>query len=271
MVDILHGLDTERGRAFLDEANPGRPLRFFMAGISALCMLAGAALAEQTESAKDRKLQFSSTLYLWASGLQGTQSIFGLPSVDVDVSFSDVFDKVDMAAAGIFEVYGERAGFLGEFNYVKLGATATGPGGILQGGMDSKAFFALAAGTWKLAETDQQHVDLVAGVKYFRFDNDLQLNPGALSASQSANWVDATVGVKASFELAPKWSMKTWAMVGAGGSDLSWDILAAFDYQFNEDWSASFGYRAIGVDYTSNAFSYDMRQYGPIIGVTRRF
>lgn len=213
----------------------------------------------------------SATFYLWASGLNGTQSVLGLPPVDVDVSFGDILDKVDMAAAGIVEVHGERVGFLGEFNYVKLSASATGPGGVLTGTLESKAFFALAAGTWNVVETGTQRVDLIGGLKFFRFDNDLALTPGPLTGSDRTSWVDATVGVKASFALAPDWSLKTWAMVGGGGSDGSWDVLAALDYQINDDWSASFGYRAMGVDYSSASFSYDMRQYGPIFGVTRRF
>ncbi len=255
----------------MENTNAGSAMLRFTSGFVVACLLAGTAAGEEAGKATKPKLEYSGTFYLWASGLQGNQSIFGLPAADVKVSFGDILDKVDMAAAGIFEVRGERVGFLGEVNYVKLGASARGPGGVLQGDMDSKAFFALAAATWNVSATDRQRVDMIGGVKYFRFDNALQLNPGPLSASQSANWADATVGVKASFELAPKWSLKTWAMIGAGGSDLSWDVLAAFDYQFNDDWSASFGYRAIGVDYTSNNFSYDMRQYGPILGLTRRF
>lgn len=240
-----------------------------MASIAAACMLAGPAASQQAEPTG--KPEISATFYLWASGLQGSQSMFGLPSSNVDLRFGDILDKVDMAAAGIFEVRGDRLGFLGELNYVKLSADAETPGGLLQGGLESKAFFALAAATWRVAETDRQAVDLIGGLKYFRFENGLSLNPGGLSASDSANWADGTIGVKASFDLAPQWTLKTWAMVGAGGSDLSWDLLAAVDYQFNDAWSASFGYRAMGVDYSSNSFSYDMRQHGPILGLTKRF
>lgn len=225
--------------------------------------LAGPAVAGELET--------RATLYLWASGLTGTQALAGLPPTDVDLGFDQILDKVDMAAAGLVEVRGDRAGFLGELNYVKLSAKATGPGGALTGDLTSKATFALLAGTWKVDETPARRVDLIGGVKYFRFSNALTLAPGPVAASGHADWVDATVGVKASFALSDTWSLKTWAMLGAGGSDLSWDVLAAFDYQINDTWSASLGYRATGVDYASGSFSYDMRQYGPIIGLTRRF
>ncbi|MCV2868483.1 hypothetical protein OEW28_07565 [Defluviimonas sp. WL0002] len=228
-------------------------------------------MADEMAGSGGSGLEYSGTFYLWGSSLKGTQSILGLPEADVDLRFGDILDNVDMAAAGIFEVQGNRMGFLGEFNYVSLGATATAQGGVLQGSMDSKAFFALAAATWRVAESDHHNVDLVGGLKYFRFDNELSLSPGPLAAADTESWTDATVGVKASFDVAPKWTLKTWALVGAGGSDLSWDALAAFDYRFSDNWSAAFGFRAMGVDYSSDGFSYDMRQYGPIVGMTRRF
>lgn len=224
--------------------------------------------AEETTRSGAR-LQFSATAYLWASGLHGEQALFGLPAVDVDLAFRDVLDKVDVAVAGVVQVQGDLFGFLGEANYVKLGADATA--GVLSGGFETKAFFALAAGTWRATRENWGTVDLVAGAKYFSFKNSVQLSPGPFAASDSADFVDATVGAKAAIQLSPKWTFLTWALIGGGGSDRSWDLLAAFDYQFNDRWSASFGYRAMGVDYSAGGFSYDMTQRGPILGITARF
>lgn len=271
MAGILGDGRKQSGRVSQTEDARAYGVRRLSAVLAVACAAAGPAAAEDAPTASGSGLEYSGTFYLWGSSLNGTQSIFGLPETEVDLRFGDILDNVDMAAAGIFQVQGDRFGFLGELNYVSLGAKATSQGGRLQGSMDSKAFFALAAATWRVAESDHQDVDLVGGLKYFRFDNDLSLSPGPLSASDKASWTDATIGVKASFDLAPKWTLKTWALVGTGGSDLSWDALVAFDYQFNDNWSAAFGFRAMGVDYSSGDFSYDMKQYGPIIGLTRRF
>lgn len=101
------------------EDSPTRP-RLWMA--AALCYgMAGPAAAGERD--------ISATFYIWASGLSGTQSLFGLPPADVDLSFGDILDNVDMAAAGIVEIRGGRVGFLGEINYVDLSAEAAGPGG----------------------------------------------------------------------------------------------------------------------------------------------
>ena len=233
--------------------------------------LAGTGVACAEDASPAGKLKIATTAYIWGSGLHGQQGLFGLPTTDVDVGFSDIFDKVDLAAAGIVTVQGEKLGFLGELNYVKLSAGARASGGVLSGNMDSKAFFALAAVTYRVADEDWGTVDAIGGLKYFRFDNAVTLSPGPLSASDAQSWTDVTVGAKAAIPLSPRWTLQTWAMVGGGGSDLSWDVLAAFDYRINDKWSAAVGYRAMGVDYASGGFTYDMTQSGPIIGVTARF
>ncbi|MBS9718845.1 hypothetical protein ACFFUT_03575 [Pseudohalocynthiibacter aestuariivivens] len=227
---------------------------------------------EATYKASEKpSLTYTVTGYLWASGLNGTESLFGLPTVDVDLNFSDLLNSLDFAAAGVIHVRRDRFGFLGELNYVKLSGGATGPGGIVTGSFETKSFFALAAVTYRAAEADWGNVDLIGGLKYFRLENTVALSPPPVTASDSENWVDVTIGAKGRFFLSPDWSVTTWAMVGAGGSDLSWDVLGAVDYQINPKWSVSVGYRATGVDYTSPQFSYDMVQSGPTLALTARF
>jgi hypothetical protein len=226
----------------------------------------------QLAPAQPAPLSYTLTAYVWGAGINGEQTLLGLPTVDLDLSFGDILDNLDFALAGMLEVRGGgRAGFLGELNYVALSAAATGPGGLVTGTLDSKAFFALAAGTYEIAKENTYAVQAIGGLKYFRFENDLALSPGSVAGSVTESWVDATIGLKARFELAPDWSLTTWAMVGAGGSDLSWDALAAVNYEFNPAWSVSLGYRAIGIDYTSPEFSYDIVQSGPILGINARF
>ena len=156
MADMVHDGGLQGWRFSRKGQKPTLRPWLPLASIAAACMLAGPAASQQAEPTG--KPEISATFYLWASGLQGSQSMFGLPSSNVDLRFGDILDKVDMAAAGIFEVRGDRLGFLGELNYVKLSADAETPGGLLQGGLESKAFFALAAATWRVAETDRQAV-----------------------------------------------------------------------------------------------------------------
>lgn len=62
-----------------------------------------------------------------------------------------------------------------------------------------------------------------------------------------------------------------WALVGAGQADLDWDLAAGIGYHINETFSATLGYRALGVDYSEDGFLFDVVQQGPIRRLTIRF
>lgn len=215
------------------------------------------------------------TGYGWMAGLNGDQALFGLPPVNVDLKFSDILPSLNFAAAGVVEVRKGSWGFLGELNYVKLSARQTGPAGFLTLKLDSSSLFGLAAGTYRVTEGSWGNLDLIGGAKFFSMSNTVALfapSPlPSLRGEDSATWVDATAGFKVHLNLSPSWFAMGWLMGGAGGSDFHWDALAAIGYQIDPRWSVSVGYRAIGVDYQSARFSYDMIQHGPILGVTARF
>jgi hypothetical protein len=83
--------------------------------------------------------------------------------------------------------------------------------------------------------------------------------------------VDGLVGIKGNYLLTDKAFLTGSAMIGAGGADLDWDVLAAVGYKFNDTVCAVAGYRALGVNYSNDGFTYDMIQHGPIIGAVIRF
>jgi hypothetical protein len=61
-------------------------------------------------------------------------------------------------------------------------------------------------------------------------------------------------------------------LVGAGEADIDWDVAGGLGYRINERFSATFGYRALGVDYSNDdGFLFDVVQQGPIMGLTIRF
>lgn len=217
----------------------------------------------------------SVTAYTWMSGLNGKQGLFGLPDIDVNLKFRDILPALDFAASGIVEASNGTYGFVGEANFVKISDKDRGPAGFVGLKLRSTSFFGLAAGTYRVAEGDWGNIELIGGAKFFSFSNRVVLSAAAplpvLIGSETQSWVDATFGVKARYNLSPDWFLTGWAMAGAGGSNYHWDLLGAVGYQFSPTWSVSLGYRAIGVDYKSARFSYDMVQHGPILGVTARF
>jgi hypothetical protein len=62
-----------------------------------------------------------------------------------------------------------------------------------------------------------------------------------------------------------------WGLVGGGGANVDWDVAGGIGYEFNKTVSAVLGYRALGVDYSSDGFVFDVVQQGPILGVVMHF
>ena len=49
------------------------------------------------------------------------------------------------------------------------------------------------------------------------------------------------------------------------------NVAGGIGYEFNKTVSAVLGYRALGVDYSSDGFVFDVVQQGPILGVVMHF
>jgi opacity protein-like surface antigen len=215
------------------------------------------------------------TGYGWMAGLDGDQALFGLPPVKLNLKFMDILPDLDFAAAGVVDIQKGRWGFLGELNYVKLSSQQAGPAGFVTLKVGSSSLFGLAAASYRLTEGDWGNIDAVGGAKFFSMSSKLTLIPPSplpvLHGEDGASWVDATAGFKVRLNLSPSWFVTGWLMGGAGGSNFHWDALATIGYQIDPRWSVSAGYRAMGVDYQSARFSYDVIQHGPIVGVTARF
>lgn len=77
--------------------------------------------------------------------------------------------------------------------------------------------------------------------------------------------------MRGTYNFTPKFYAIGWGLIGAGGADIDWDVMAGVGYNINETISATVGYRALGVNYSHDAFLFDVVQQGPVAGLTVRF
>ncbi|MES2659108.1 MAG: hypothetical protein V4689_10865 [Verrucomicrobiota bacterium] len=93
------------------------------------------------------------------------------------------------------------------------------------------------------------------------------------SASASESWVDPIIGVRAQWNITPKWYLAAKTDIGgfSVGSDLAWTFQGTVGYQFTEKVSADLGYRYLHTDYSDGAFTYDMATAGLYTGLNIRF
>ncbi|MCA1444604.1 hypothetical protein I6F07_31355 [Ensifer sp. IC4062] len=219
---------------------------------------------------------FSFAPYFWMAGLEGDTQLFGLPTVEIDPSFRDIFSDLDFGFMAAGDARYGRFSLFTDINYVKLSTDAATPRGIIAEKVNVKAetFTALVGAGYAFVDESNVRLDVIGGAKVWSVDTTISLSGGILggrSRSDGDTWVDGLVGVRGLYSFTPDWYVTGWGLVGAGGADLDWDVLGAIGYNVNDQISAVAGYRAMGVDYSNDGFTYDVIQHGPIIGVAIRF
>lgn len=218
----------------------------------------------------------SVTPYFWAAGLSGVTAQFGLPTIDIDANFGDVFDNLDFAAMAVAEARNGRYSIFGDLIYTKLSAGSATPRGILATRVDveTEAFAGLVGAGYSVIDSPSGRVDVVGGVRVWSVDTNISFSGAFLDGrarSDGATWVDGLVGVRGNLAVTPRVYAMGWALVGAGQADLDWDLAAGLGYRINDTFSATLGYRALGVDYSDDGFLFDVVQQGPILGLTVKF
>lgn len=219
---------------------------------------------------------FSVSPYFWGAGLSGDVAQFGLPEVHVESSFGDIFKDLDFAFMAVGEARRDRVSLVVDVTYTKV-STGTGtPRGIVTDRVDlrSETFTGFIGAGYALVHDARGHLDVVAGARVWDARTDLSFVGGVLhdvAASDRASWVDAMAGVRGRYRLADRVYVTGWGLVGAGQSDLDWDVGAGIGYEASDRISMVAGYRALGVDYRHRDFVYDVVQQGPIVGMVMRF
>ncbi|CAM3713304.1 hypothetical protein EV679_1703 [Kerstersia gyiorum] len=253
-------------------------------------LLAGTATAQADEG---RQLRFDTaarpswalqiTPYLWAASLDGSVSPFRRsPTLTVDKPFSEIFD--DLNFGGFIDVWGRRGDYVFSANLAYTDITdsrTSGPLPVLDGtqGVDGKAdtrqFTASMKAGYRVHEGEREVLELVGGLRYWHISNDVNVRYGNISRSygESFSWVDPVLGGRFRYRWNDRWQVQVQADIGGlgAGARFTWELLSVVSYNISEHFSASAGYKALGVDYRSGGHVFDTTMRGPVLGLTYRF
>lgn len=213
---------------------------------------------------------FEFTPYLWAANIDGTVGVGDITS-SVDVGFDDILDNLDMAFAAHFGVRYNRFGAFVDFTYVEISPSFETPGPLFsRSDVRLKTASLDLKGSYRLYETDRVWLDLLAGARYYNQDISIEQQPGLAAgrrASGGEGWWDAVAGFRGQFSITDKWFLTYLADVGGGSSDLTWQALGGIGYRFNERLQATFVYRYMDYDYSSDDFIYNASTQGIGLGL----
>jgi hypothetical protein len=181
--------------------------------------------AQQAETEEGWTFAFAP--YFWAAGLSGDVAQFGLPTVEVDSSFSDILDQLDFGAMAIGEARYDRYSIFGDVMYSKISGSAGTPRGIVASSVEvtSETFVGLLGVGYSIIDDNSARLDVVAGARVWSVDTDLSFSGGILdgvSQSDGATWVDAMAGFRGNYAITPEIYLTGWGLIGAGQADLDW-------------------------------------------------
>lgn len=214
------------------------------------------------------KVEF--TPYVWAAGLDADVTIANR-TANVDASFSDLLDNLDMAAAFLATAqYNSWVTWL-QVDYLDMSTDfSKGPAsGSVDTEMTMSTFgFGYQFQGWKPGQT----FDVLLGVRNLKLDNKLKMGVlGEFSSDRSIT--DPVVIVRPSIPLSEHWRFNPTLSYGTGGdSEKTYELQPQFQYQAWKNGAFRFGYRKVGYDIeSSRGNTFDGAFEGPFIGFGMTF
>lgn len=259
---------------------------------------------ERSDESGDVHVSFSP--FAWATGFSGTAGSNRV-AVKVDNSFADILDKADTVFGLMGALDVEYKGFVFQFNATWVNSEITGQTGVFRDGTVNAdlevtgAWIECLAGYRLIDEPlgsspdstqESPHrvkFDAFVGGRLTSIDLDLSmtatgnvtlpdgevLQPGReTQRERSEQWIEPFVGARGILNLDRHWLILVRGDVGGfgvDGSDFSWQAVALAGYEWQLDgWNFALlgGYRALGQDYSSDGFEWDMVTHGPLLAAT---
>lgn len=250
----------------------------------------------KAEHEQNSKWEFILAPYLWMTGIDGDVTVKGRKA-DVDVSFDDILDNLDIALLSNFIAKRGKWEFFVQPNYIKLSP---------EGDVDRRAvtidadvetemlilefgtFYKL--GTW--GDKFPVSLDILGGGRYWHLDNEIDLDIDISLPSidkdirrerdvdSDKDLIDPFVGLRVGTAITKKVRFDVRGDIGGfdisdDTSDLSWQAIGLFEYDLSQRIVLGAGYRALDIRYETGSGNdkkgMDATIHGPILGVGIRF
>jgi hypothetical protein len=228
--------------------------------------------------------------YLFATEITGDVQLRNVEA-DIDMSFGDIMDNLDMGFMGMIEHRRDEWTFLVDIAYLKISdddSTTVGPGvgpGIelgLEAELAQTVIEGFAGYRFSQIAFDGSDlgIDVMFGARHTTLDMDISLDGslGSFSASGSRDreddWVDAVIGMRFESDYRNGWGSSVWLDVGDGSDSSSYQALAIANYS-SSAWKFFGGWRVLHLEYDTGSgtskFAVDLDYNGPMAGVAYRF
>jgi hypothetical protein len=261
---------------------------------------AGVAYAEPSgeppqDAASSPEWQFAFAPYIWGTAIDGTLEADSV-STDVDVSFSDIWDALDIAALGAFEARRGKLSLTTNVIYMKLstdeskafgGPIPIAPGGSFDVDADAQSLIVEGRAAWEVLSLplfgagDERRIALDVGpafrVWWLDTETDVKLKPGIpigpfkTSVDASTDWVDFVAAARVRAQLLEKLTLVISGDYGGfdigSSSHKTWSLSGIASYRLGEHWDLLAGWRTLSIE----RGAIDAKMEGPLVGASYSF
>lgn len=227
---------------------------------STFALLAGTALwthgamAQVVHEPSSEKWQYMVAPYLWATAIDGNVTVRNT-DIEVDASFSDLLDVLDIAFAIRLEAQKGKWGYFADVFYASLEVDGQTPAGKLE--VDNKMTIYELGGVYEFNPSLQG----LFGLRGQGLEVDVNLR-GVGDVTGDQDWIDGFVGLRFFPVRGEKWLMFLRGDVGAGDSDSVLNGVIGGGYRFNRTWSLIGAYRMMSTDFEDGDFAWDIDMSG---------
>jgi hypothetical protein len=199
--------------------------------------------------------------------------------VPVDATFGDIISQLNIGLMSALDVRRKRIGLVTDLIFMSLSSDQKStPIGNAFSGFTANAKNLIVDPELYVRVLDRERgsVDAVAGGRFWRMDNSLDLLPGnqpEVKVGQTQNWVDPVLGARFRVNLTKSLFVNLKGDAGGFGvgSQLTWQTYIGIGEEFKQKYSMLLGYRYLDVDYRNGGFLYDTHMNGLLAGFSIRF
>lgn len=236
--------------------------------VAVACLGVQVAMPVAAEDAD--KCCFRLTPYYWAVGIDGNlKNDETNDDIDFNQDIGDVTDNLEFNGSLMLEHNKGSWSNFAALDYIKTENDDTDwnvAGYDVE--MEADTTLATVATGYRFGAGGESWVDLLVGVRYAKLDleADLKGAPGSVNADDDL--VDGIVMLRPRVALGKYWAFSPTASIGAGDSDLVWELAPELVYT-NDccNLEFRFGYRTVNYELEEGDIEADFSFAGPMIGL----
>ena len=237
--------------------------KYLSAALACIAMQAAAPA-----SAEDSECCFRLTPYYWAVGTDGSleaKGPGGTSEVDFGSDIGDVADNLEFNGSLQLEHNSGHWSNFASVDYLKVDNDDSDIAGV-DVELETDATLATVATGYRFSTGEKSWVDLMIGARFAKIDMEAEV--AGTEVNGDGDVTDGIVMLRPRIALGKHWAFSPTMAVGAGDSDLVYELAPEFVYT-NDccNLEFRFGYRRIGYEYDEGGAELDFTFAGPMAGV----